>query len=340
MDSPCSRLARFTIRLCVGRSTLLFTRPYSQAKFIVIGTPSGISLSPEGGAHQSLITPGIGVQLPGVTYYEPAYALELEWILLAALAELQDRDTGKSAYLRLSTKPLDQAVFNMALERDGEEDLRQQVLQGGYRLLDWQAEEAYHPGMNVVHVFVTGAMLPEAVEAAQQLKQHGVFANVFNVTSADVLFHDYMATQQQNMQGQRYESWVEALVPVAGAERSGCDPPRRTPTYSVVYWWGAGNADDLSRGDRVRTVRHPGRPVPTLRDCAREYCRGRPLDRGAGRLGMLVAGWVPIVTSPASILSIPSSCLLSLLKPLLSRTNQAANPLSRVACLIQKPHEA
>ena len=106
----------------------------------------------------------------------------------------------------------------MALERDGEEDLRQQVLQGGYRLLDWQSEETYQPGVNVVHVFVTGAMLPEAVEAAQQLRQHGIFANVFNVTSADVLFHDYMATQQQNMQGQRYESWVEALVPVA--ERS------------------------------------------------------------------------------------------------------------------------
>ena len=186
---------------------------YSQAKFIVIGTPSGISLSPEGGAHQSLITPGIGVQLPGVTYYEPAYALELEWILLAALAELQDRETGTSAYLRLSTKPLDQAVFNMVLEREGEEDLRQQVLQGGYRLLDWQSEEAYQPGLNVVHVFVTGAMLPEAVEAAQLLRQHGVFANVFNVTSADVLFHDYLETQQHNMQGRRQASWVEALVP-------------------------------------------------------------------------------------------------------------------------------
>ena len=186
---------------------------YSQAKFIVIGTPSGISLSPEGGAHQSLITPGIGVQLPGVTYYEPAYALELEWILLAALAELQDRENGTSAYLRLSTKPLDQAVFNMVLEREGEEDLRQQVLQGGYRLLDWQSEEAYQPGLNVVHVFVTGAMLPEAVEAAQLLRPHGVFANVFNVTSADVLFHDYLETQQHNMQGRRQASWVEALVP-------------------------------------------------------------------------------------------------------------------------------
>ena len=257
---------------------------YSQAKFIVIGTPSGISLSPEGGAHQSLITPGIGVQLPGVTYYEPAYALELEWILLAALAELQDRDNGKSAYLRLSTKPLDQAVFNMVLEREGEEDLRQQVLQGGYRLLDWQSEEDYQPGLNVVHVFVTGAMLPEAVEAAQLLRQHGVFANVFNVTSADVLFHDYTATQQHNMQGRRQESWVESLVPAD--ERSAPivtlhDAPS---AYPVIYWRGVGNADGLSRGDRVRTVRHPGRAVPALRDCTREYCCGRPLADWAERI--------------------------------------------------------
>ena len=169
----------------------------------------------------------------------------------------------------------------MALERDGEEDLRQQVLQGGYRLLDWQSEEAYQPGVNVVHVFVTGAMLPEAVEAAQQLKQHGIFANVFNVTSADVLFHDYMATQQQNMQGQRYESWVEALVPVA--ERSAPVVTLHDAHPHTLSFIGGALAtrNDLSRGDRVRTVRHPDRPVPALRDCAREYCRGGPLDRGA-----------------------------------------------------------
>ena len=72
---------------------------YSQAKFIVVGTPSGISLSSEGGAHQSIITPGIGLQLPGVTCYEPAFALELEWILLHALAALQSREQGKECVL-------------------------------------------------------------------------------------------------------------------------------------------------------------------------------------------------------------------------------------------------
>jgi pyruvate dehydrogenase E1 component len=185
---------------------------YSQAKFIVVGTPSGISLSSEGGAHQSIITPGIGLQLPGVTCYEPAFALELEWILLHALAALHDRQQGKSAYLRLSTKPLDQALFNAVLKERTEEDLRHDVLRGGYRLIDCRMEEGYQPGQNVVHIFVSGAMVPEAVAAARQLRAQGIFANVFNVTSGDLLFHDSVAAQHERMRGQGRQSWVEELV--------------------------------------------------------------------------------------------------------------------------------
>jgi pyruvate dehydrogenase E1 component len=197
---------------------------YSQAKFIVVGTPSGISLSAEGGAHQSLITPGIGVQLPGVTYYEPAFALELEWILLAALAALQDRRQGKSAYLRLSTRPLEQELFNVLLAERTEEALRREVLKGGYRLVDCRREEGYRPGDNVVHLFVSGALVPEAVSAAQQLRAHGVFANVFNVTSADLLFHGHVAAQEEAMAGRAGFSWVEELVPA---------PERMAPVVTI-----------------------------------------------------------------------------------------------------------
>src|SRR5207245_1353359 len=62
---------------------------YSGARFVLAGTPSGISLSREGGAHQSLNTPGIGIETPGLTYAEPAYARELEWLLLDSLARMQ-----------------------------------------------------------------------------------------------------------------------------------------------------------------------------------------------------------------------------------------------------------
>jgi pyruvate dehydrogenase E1 component len=185
---------------------------YSRAKFIIIGTPSGVSLSSEGGAHQSIITPGIGLQLPGVTCYEPAFALELEWILLHALAALQDREQGNSAYLRLSTKPLDQSVFNTLLEKRTADELRNEVLKGGYRLVDCREEEGYQPGRNVVHLFVSGAMVPETVAAAHQLKAQGIFANVFNVTSGDLLFHEYTAVQRAKVRGERRQSWVEELV--------------------------------------------------------------------------------------------------------------------------------
>ena len=74
----------------------LYHALYAGGKFIVVATPSGVSLSPEGGAHQSVITPGIGVALPAIAYYEPAFALEVEWILLGALRALLDRERGES----------------------------------------------------------------------------------------------------------------------------------------------------------------------------------------------------------------------------------------------------
>src|SRR5262249_4527384 len=88
----------------------LYHALYSGAKFIVVATPSGVSLSPEGGAHQSVITPGIGIALPDIVYFDPAFAQEVEWILLDGLAALARRDQGESLYLRLSTKPVDQSL--------------------------------------------------------------------------------------------------------------------------------------------------------------------------------------------------------------------------------------
>ena len=75
---------------------------YSGAKFIVVGTPSGITLAPEGGAHQSLITPSVGVEMPEVAFYEPCFGQELEWIILYALEQIRARS--RSAYLRLTSK--------------------------------------------------------------------------------------------------------------------------------------------------------------------------------------------------------------------------------------------
>src|SRR5258707_15068135 len=80
---------------------------YQDARFIVVATPSGITLAPEGGAHQSLIEPLIGIAQPGLVSFEPAYADELAVLLRWALEEIQ-REEGEWVYFRLSTRPAEQ----------------------------------------------------------------------------------------------------------------------------------------------------------------------------------------------------------------------------------------
>ena len=91
---------------------------YNGAKFVVAGTPPGVTLAPEGGAHQSTITASVGMELPSVTFCEPAFHTEVDWILCDGLDQLA-APTATSAYLRLSTRPLDQAPFAAAVERLG-----------------------------------------------------------------------------------------------------------------------------------------------------------------------------------------------------------------------------
>jgi pyruvate dehydrogenase E1 component len=160
----------------------LYHALYSGARFVVAATPSGVSLAPEGGAHQSVITPGIGVALPAISYFEPAFAREVEWILLDALSGLADR-TGESLYLRLSTKPVDQSLA----PAPGPE-YRERVLRGGYRLVEARGDPGWDPEQNAASIFAAGAMVPEAVEASRLLRERGVLASVFVVTSPDRLY--------------------------------------------------------------------------------------------------------------------------------------------------------
>jgi pyruvate dehydrogenase E1 component len=159
----------------------LYHALYAGGRFIVVATPSGVTLSPEGGAHQSVITPGIGVALPGLTYFEPAFAREVEWILLAALDDLAHR-RGESLYLRLSTRPVDQRLAPTA-----DAAQRERVRRGGYRLLDARRAPGYEPD-RAVHLFATGVMVPEAMAASRRLHDDAVFASVFVVTSPDRLY--------------------------------------------------------------------------------------------------------------------------------------------------------
>jgi pyruvate dehydrogenase E1 component len=172
---------------------------YGASKMIFAGTPSGVSLSPEGGAHQSVVTPSLGIELPNLLSYEPAFAREVEWILLEALRQCCDREHGRSTYLRLSTKPIDQKLMEPALARLGEETLRTQVLAGGYRLVDRREAAPDLPASSAVQIAVSGAMVPEAVAAAQVLHAEGIAANVLHLTSADRLYRQFQDERRRAM---------------------------------------------------------------------------------------------------------------------------------------------
>jgi pyruvate dehydrogenase E1 component len=154
---------------------------YAGGQSILVGTPSGVSLAPEGGAHQSIVTPSIGIGLPGTTFWEPAFGQDFEWAMLDALSHL-GRPDGSSAYFRLSTRPVDQSLAGEASA-----ERRRLVLGGGYPL----ARAAGRPALTLAGV---GAVMPEVLAAAATLRQEaGVEADVICLTSPDLLFRALQA---------------------------------------------------------------------------------------------------------------------------------------------------
>ena len=168
--------------ICRGLDSFIYGT-YSGSKFIIVGTPSGITLAPEGGAHQSTITPSIGMEMPNLHYFEPCFAQELAWIMRFAMEECLDREDGRATYLRLSTKPINQKPFQDILNRLGEDKLRQHVLNGGYRITDWRSATTTVYREYMIHIVATGVMIPEAIEAAHLLHEEGIAANVIHLTS-------------------------------------------------------------------------------------------------------------------------------------------------------------
>ena len=156
-------------------------------------------LAPEGGAHQSSITGSIGIELPGISTYEPCFGQELDWILMAGLENIRTRRD--STYLRLTSKPVDQSLMKIPADAEARETLRQQVIRGAYRLVDHSGESDYQPGKNVVHIFAVGAMIPEALAASRQLLAEGIFANVFNVTGAGPLYREFQNARHAAISG-------------------------------------------------------------------------------------------------------------------------------------------
>jgi pyruvate dehydrogenase E1 component len=185
---------------------------YQDARFIIVGTPSGVTLAPEGGAHQSIGTPLTGMSQDGLAAFEPAFADELAVIMEWAFDYLQrDSDgdpdertwlrdeTGGSVYLRLSTNPLEQPGKRQ------DDAFRQGAIDGAY----WLRK----PGPNCsVVVAYQGAVAPEAIAAAGIIGEHRRDVGVLAVTSSDRLNAGWTAAQRARARGNaKARSHIETL---------------------------------------------------------------------------------------------------------------------------------
>lgn len=153
---------------------------YAGGQSILVGTPSGVSLAAEGGAHQSIKTPSIGLEQPGCISYEPAFAIDVEWTLLSCIGQL-GRPDGSSSYVRLSTRPVDQTLASVPDDAAARERRRKQVVAGAYML-------RRAGGVPQVSVVAMGAMITESLRAADRLAEEGIDTDVICVTSPGLLF--------------------------------------------------------------------------------------------------------------------------------------------------------
>ncbi len=248
---------------------------YQDARFLLVATPSGITLSPEGGAHQSIGTPLIGLGQPGLLAYEPAYIDELAVILRFAFGHLQAED-GSSVYLRLTTRAIDQP------DRTISPDLAAAMIAGAY----WLRPPAESAELALVGC---GAVLPEVLAAADALAEDLPGLGVLVVTSIDRLHQDWRSAQAARARGAGEWATIERLLAPLAADAAlvtvldghpaslgwlGSVSGRRAYPLGVDRFGQSGDIQDLYRAyrldaeaildqaalascDRVRQIRRP-----------------------------------------------------------------------------------
>ncbi|MFI4988555.1 MAG: transketolase [Alphaproteobacteria bacterium] len=157
---------------------------YQDARFMLVATPSGLTLAPEGGAHQSVVTPLIGLGMPNLEFFEPAYVDELAEIMRWGFTHMQAPDGG-SLYLRLSTRGLAQP------ERQLAPALREAIIAGAY----WMVPPERGAELAIVY---SGALAPEAAAAHLALGEDLAGAGLLAITSASRLHADWLARREES----------------------------------------------------------------------------------------------------------------------------------------------
>ena len=171
---------------------------YQDARFLLVGTPSGITLAGEGGAHQSINTPLIGMGQPGLESFDPAFADEVALLMGWAFEHMQAED-GSSVYLRLTTRQIEQQVRTGDAWEVG-------AIAGAY----WLREPALGAKAAIVY---SGAVAPEALAAWEQLQDDLPGLGLLAVTSPDRLHRDWSAARASRWKdGARKVSHIETLL--------------------------------------------------------------------------------------------------------------------------------
>ena len=183
--------------VCRGLDALNYAC-YQDSRFMIIGTPSGVTLAPEGGAHQSIVTPLIGMGQDGLASFEPAFTDELSVIMEWGFSHMQ-LDDGGSVYLRLSTKPVEQPQREMTPE------LAADIIKGAY----WLRK----PGSNCELVIAyQGVIAQEAILAAGHLGEFRRDIGVLAITSADRIYAEFKM-QSHNLNKTSHIETLLADVP-------------------------------------------------------------------------------------------------------------------------------
>ena len=170
---------------------------YQDARFLLVATPSGITLGPEGGAHQSINPPLIALGQPGLRHYEPAFADELAAMMEEAF-RLIDDPNGESTYLRLSTR-------SIAQPERADDSWKANALAGGY----WLREPG--PGAEAA-IVAMGAIMPEALAAHDELSADIPGLGLLAVTSPNLLHRGWTAAQASRWSGNHAPSHIESLL--------------------------------------------------------------------------------------------------------------------------------
>jgi pyruvate dehydrogenase E1 component len=277
-----------------------FYNLYWKSSFICVGTPSGVTLSPEGAQHGWKSD----FQIPNQITWEPFFCIELDWIhcdtfkrhllndnagrsgtllrlvtrgveqkdLMKYLTKQSRYKSDRSAVLCRSEFVLPNAVNEEEVAAISEQEIltqmREEVLKGAYHLIDYRNYAGYEPGDNVVNIFAMGPMVTEAIKASEDLLGRGIYANVIAVTSPDllcgILAHENDYNYLRNELGINSDLYLNKTSDIGSADLLTVSG-RRVPIVSV-HDGEAGLLDNLGS---IVGVRHESCAVRKHSKCGR-----------------------------------------------------------------------